>query len=121
MPRWRPRLAAAVLALGLLVLALAPAGTRASITVTPSASTALPPGLTPLPAALDRHMGELVRAAERFRGLRLERPVPRGSIDPPALRKATSDDLSDDLPPAKMAAGPTALQAFGFIPEAMSL
>jgi hypothetical protein len=116
------RRAAAVAVLGsAFFLALAPPGTRASITVAPSRAAGLPPGLTPLPPALDRHMGELVRAAEHFRGLRLERPVPRGAIDPAALRKAMSDDLGEELPPAKMAAVETALKAFGFIPETMSL
>jgi hypothetical protein len=121
LPRHAARRSALAVLLALALLPLAPPGSTASITITPSRAAALPPGLTALPPELDRHMRDLVRAAEHFRGLRLEHAVPRGAIDETTLRKAMSDDLGEDLPPAKMAAVETALKAFGFIPETMSL
>src|SRR5260370_22184141 len=41
------------------------------------------PKLRPLPAALERRMPELVRAAERYRGLKLERRGALGRAAPP--------------------------------------
>ena len=121
MSRHAARRAALVTLLVLCLLPLVSLLTAASVTIAPSRVPTLPAGLTPLPPQLDRHMRELVHAAEHFRGLRLERAVPRGAIDPATLRKAMSEDLGEDLPPAKMAEVETALKAFGFIPETMSL
>jgi hypothetical protein len=81
----------------------------------------VPDGLTPLPATLDQRVRMLIRAAERYRGLPLEHPVQRGAINVEALRKAVAEDLAQDLPPARMAQVESALKAFGFMPEKMSL
>ncbi len=79
------------------------------------------PKLEPLPAALERRMAELVLAAERYRGLKLERPVPWGRVSEPELRREVLADFQEDLPPERLAAVELSLKAFGLIPEAMDL
>jgi hypothetical protein len=80
-----------------------------------------PPKLRPLPAVLERRMAELVRTAERYRGLRLERRVPWGRISEAELRGEVVADLAEELPPERLAAVELSLKAFGLIPEGMDL
>src|SRR5579863_3799986 len=102
------------LTVGLLCLAGALLGGTQIVPVVPD-------GLTPLPSFLDQRVRMLVRAAERYRGLQLEHPVQRGAIGVEALRKAVAEDLAKDLPPPRMAEVESALKAFSFMPESMSL
>lgn len=75
--------------------------------------------LAPLPREMERRMKELVRVAEHYRGLDLERPVPWGLVSESELRREVSADFDEDLPPARLAAVELSLKAFGFIPESM--
>src|SRR5260370_19077368 len=79
------------------------------------------PKLRPLPAALERRMPELVRAAERYRGLKLERRVPWGRVSEPELRREVVAEFREDLPPGRLAEVELGLKAFGLIPETMDL
>jgi hypothetical protein len=79
------------------------------------------PKLEPLPAALARRMDELVREAERYRGLALLRRVPWGRVSEADLRREVVADFHEDLPPERLAAVELSLKAFGLIPEAMDL
>lgn len=79
------------------------------------------PKLEPLPAALARRMDELVREAERYRGLTLLRRVPWGRVSEAELRREVVADFHEDLPPERLAAVELSLKAFGLIPEAMDL
>jgi hypothetical protein len=79
------------------------------------------PKLKPLPVALERRMPELVRAAERYRGLKLERRVPWGRVSEPELRREVLADFRQDLPPERLAEVELGLKAFGLIPEGMDL
>src|SRR6202521_2257838 len=79
------------------------------------------PRLKPLPAALERRMPELVREAERYRGLKLERRVPWGRVSEPELRREVVADFRQDLPPERLAEVELGLKAFGLIPESMDL
>lgn len=101
----------------LALLLLAGAGAPAA----PAVSAAGVPRLRPLPAALERRMPELVRAAERYRGLKLERRVPWGRVSEPELRREMIAELREDLPPRRLAEVELGLKAFGLIPESMDL
>src|ERR1700724_1493528 len=79
------------------------------------------PKLRPLPAELERRMPELVRAAERYRGLKLERRVPWGRVSEPELRREVIAEFREDLPPRRLAEVELGLKAFGLIPESMDL
>lgn len=79
------------------------------------------PKLAPLPAALERRMTELVREAEHYRGLKLERRVPWGRVSEAELRREVAADFQEDLPPDRLAAVELSLKAFGLIPEGMDL
>lgn len=79
------------------------------------------PRLRPLPAELERRMPELVRAAESYRGLKLERRVPWGRVSEPELRREVIAEFREDLPPRRLAEVELGLKAFGLIPEAMDL
>lgn len=77
----------------------------------------LPAGVSPLPEALGRKIGELLKTAEQYRGLPLRRPVPSGSVDEATLRRKMVEEFQRDLPPAKSESIETALHAFGLLPE----
>src|SRR5437879_2290707 len=82
------RLAAGWLpALVLLAGAGAPPAAETAPAVSAVSAVGGAPKLRPLPAALERRMPELVRAAERYRGLKLERRVPWGRVSEPELRR----------------------------------
>ena len=101
----------------------APAGTAAPAAPagTAAPARAAAPKLAPLPAALERRMSELVQAAERYRGLKLERRVPWGRVSEPELRREVATDFQEDLPPDRLAAVELSLKSFGLIPESMNL
>lgn len=79
------------------------------------------PKLRPLPAQLERRMPGLVRQAERYRGLKLERRVPWGRVSEPELRREVIAEFREDLPPRRLAEVELGLKAFGLIPESMDL
>jgi hypothetical protein len=66
-------------------------------------------------------MAELVREAERYRGLKLQRRVPWGRVSEADLRHEVTADFQEDLPPERLAAVELSLKAFGLIPESMDL
>ncbi len=103
--------------LGLALLAGAAAG-RAGEAVAPPH---LPPGMTPLPPAEAKHVRELLRTAETYRGLKALRSVPAGSMSPKRLKEQLKALMPKDLPPEALKALGTSLKAFGLIPESMDL
>ena len=106
------RLASPVLAL----LLLAAAG-RAEDAPAPR----LPRGVAPLPAKSARHLEELLRTAEKYRGLEALAPVPAGSVSVRALKRQMTESLPRDSSPQELKALEVSLKAFGLIPEALDL
>jgi hypothetical protein len=81
----------------------------------------LPRGVAPLPASSARHVAELLRAAETYRGLKALRPVPAGSMSARKLRRQLKESMPRDFPPAELRSLEISLKAFGLIPETMDL
>ena len=81
----------------------------------------LPAGVSPLAPARARHVAELMRAAETYRGLKAKATVPAGSLSPRRLRAEIVESMPQDYPPAELRALEVSLKAFGLIPEAMDL
>jgi hypothetical protein len=107
MRRISPRLAALSLAILL----------HPSWLVAASPPPGLPPGVHPLAPELAKHMDELVHAAEKYRGLRLKRPVPYGALDEQALKARAGETGEEDRPADEMRSLEVSLQAFGLLPE----
>src|ERR1700688_727390 len=105
----------------LALLLLAGAGSPAAETAPAGSAAAGATKLRPLPAELERRMPELVRAAESYRGLKLERRVPWGRVSEPELRREVIAEFREDLPPRRLAEVELGLKAFGLIPESMDL
>jgi hypothetical protein len=81
----------------------------------------LPPGVAPLPVEGAKHVRELLRTAEKYRGLKALRSVPAGSMSPRRLKEQIRSAMPKDLPPEALQALGTSLKAFGLIPETMDL
>ena len=81
----------------------------------------LPDGVDPLPADLNAKMKELLKNAEKYRGLKCLHGVPSGSLKEDMLRTKMRLAFEEELPPAKMRPLEAALKAFGFIPSSMDL
>jgi hypothetical protein len=81
----------------------------------------LPSGVTPLPQESAKHIDELMREAEKYRGLKALRSVPAGSTSPRKLKKQIKAAMPKDLPAADLKALEVSLKAFGLIPETMDL
>ena len=107
-----PRLASSVLALWLLA-----AAGQARDAPAPK----LPPGVAPLPAKSAKHLEDLLRTAEKYRGLAALKPVPAGSVSVRALKRHITDSLPGDSSPKELKALEVSLKAFGLIPEALDL
>ncbi|HVG07021.1 MAG TPA: hypothetical protein VNM67_04905 [Thermoanaerobaculia bacterium] len=82
---------------------------------------ALPPGVAPLPEALENRVEVLLEEAEKYRGLEAKEAVPSGTVDNPALKKKMVESFQTDLPPEKLRPIELALKAFGLVPESMDL
>src|SRR5688500_4065955 len=82
---------------------------------------ALPPGVAPLPEALESRVEALLDQAEKYRGLEAKEAVPSGTVDDPALRKKMVESFETDLPPEKLRPVEVALKAFGLVPESLDL
>jgi hypothetical protein len=82
---------------------------------------ALPPGVNPLPEALESRVEALLDQAEKYRGLEAKAAVPSGTVDDPALRKKMIESFQTDLPPERLRPVEVALKAFGLIPESLDL
>jgi hypothetical protein len=82
---------------------------------------ALPPGVSPLPEALESRVEALLDQAEKYRGLEAKEPVPSGTVDDPALRKKMVESFQKDLPPERLRPVEIALKAFGLVPERLEL
>jgi hypothetical protein len=86
-----------------------------------------PPGVSPLSAEESKHLAELLRSAEEYRGLKAKRPVTAGSLTPAALKEKltepspASTSSAADSPPLDLAALEAGLKAFELIPETMDL
>jgi len=87
----------------------------------PPAAPALPQDVVPLPPELDEHLKELMRTAEKYRGLEALRSVPSGTLSEEALQRKMAQSLREDLPPEELKAVEASLKAFGLIPETMDL
>jgi hypothetical protein len=81
----------------------------------------LPAGVSPLPPARARHVAELMRAAETYRGLKAKATVPAGLLSPRRLKAEIAESMPQDYPPAELRALEVSLKAFGLIPETMDL
>ena len=81
----------------------------------------LPPGVAPLPEALENRVEALLEEAEKYRGLEAKEAVPSGTVDDTALRKKVVESFQTDLPPEKLRPVETALKAFGLVPESLDL
>jgi hypothetical protein len=81
----------------------------------------LPPGVTPLPAASAKHVDELLRTAEKYRGLKALKPVPAGSMSARTFKRQMIESLPRDYSPEELKAAEASLKAFGLIPEGMDL
>lgn len=81
----------------------------------------LPDGVDALPQAMREKMADLLKNAEKYRGLKCMHAVPSGSLKEDALRVKMKLMFEEELPPAKMRPLQLALKAFGFIPESMDL
>jgi hypothetical protein len=80
----------------------------------------LPKGVRPLALELSRRMDELVREAEKYRGLKLKHPVPYGALDEKGLSAKVAETLAEELPAKELRALDLSLQAFGLLPEGAS-
>ena len=81
----------------------------------------LPPGVAPLPEALESRVEALLEEAEKYRGLEAKESVPSGTVDDPALKKKMVESFQADLPPEKLRPIEVALKAFGLVPESLDL
>ncbi len=81
----------------------------------------LPEGVAPLPPASESHFQELLKAAEKYRGLEARRPVLAGTLEKPELRKKMVQAMAEDLSPEQLEAVESAAKAFGLIPESLDL
>lgn len=84
-------------------------------------SPALPPGVAPLPEALESRVEALLDQAEKYRGLEAKAAVPSGTVDDPVLRKKLVESFQADLPPEKLRPVEVSLKAFGLVPESLDL
>lgn len=81
----------------------------------------LPPGVAPLPEALESRVEALLDQAEKYRGLEAKEAVPSGTVDDPALRKKMVESFQKDMPPERLRPIEVALKAFGLVPESLDL
>ncbi len=86
-----------------------------------SDAPALPPGVAPLPEALESRVEALLDQAEKYRGLEAKEAVPSGTVDDPALRKKMVESFQADMPPERLRPVEVALKAFGLVPESLDL
>jgi hypothetical protein len=83
--------------------------------------SALPEGISPLPAASARHMRSLLAEAEKYRGLSARRPVPAGTLAESGLKARLLQSMGEHLSADDLRAAEVSLKAFGLIPESMDL
>jgi hypothetical protein len=83
-------------------------------------SPGLPKGVHPLPPELAGRMDEVVKKAEEYRGLRLKRPVPFGTLTEPGFSPRLSAQAEAELASAEMRALDVSLKAFGLLPQESS-
>lgn len=81
----------------------------------------LPEGVDALPTDLRGKMADLLKNAEKYRGLKCIHAVPSGSLNEAALRSKMKMMFEEELPAAKMNPLESALKIFGFIPNDMKL
>ncbi len=108
---------ASALAFGLLLLALPGAAAEPPAAPVPG----LPEDVSPLPAEAAQRMDELMKAAEKYRGLKAKRPVASGVIEEKVLRGKVAEELQQDLPAEVLRALGAGLQAFGLLPADLDL
>ncbi len=87
----------------------------------PLGAGALPDGVTALPKAMASRLGELLKEAEKYRGLTAREPVPSGTVDAAVLKQKVLASFREDLPPEVLRPAETGLKAFGLIPESLDL
>jgi hypothetical protein len=110
------------LRLALALLLLAPvAALAADPPAAPVPPAPLPAGVEPLPPDVDHRIEELLHLAEKYRGLTSHRAVPAGALDEPTLGKTMGEEMSKEMPPARMSEVETVLKTLGLIPDKMDL
>ena len=81
----------------------------------------LPDGVKPLPRKSAEHLGELLRRAEEYRGLKALRPVAAGTVDSRRLKEKVTVSIAEDYTPEELKSLETSLKAFGLVPESLDL
>jgi hypothetical protein len=81
----------------------------------------LPQGVNALQPKMAARMRELIKEAEKWRGLKTSQAVPAGSLDEAMLRKKMLEGFAKELPREKMLPLEESLKVFGFIPGDMNL
>jgi hypothetical protein len=97
-----------------LVLFLAASGAR-------GAAPQPPRGIVPLAPEDQRHLEELMRAAEEYRGLKAKKPVAAGTLDTRGLKARMTESSGKGYSSRELRELETSLKGFGLIPEAMDL
>src|SRR5687767_15752801 len=82
---------------------------------------ALPPGVAPLPEALESRVEALLDQAEKYRGLEAKEAVPSGTVNDSVLSKKMAESFQADMPPERLRPIEVALKAFGLVPESLDL
>lgn len=112
---------AAVFAAALSLVACAAATSAAAEPPAVAPPAGLPEGIAPLPEAAARRLAELMREAERIRGLTAKHQVPSGVVEEKDLPARIAESLREDLPPERLRAAESGLKAFGLLPESLDL
>ena len=80
-----------------------------------------PRGITPLPPEDQKHLEELMRAAEEYRGLKAKKPVAAGTLDTRGLKERMTESSGKGYSLKELRALEASLKGFGLIPESMDL
>jgi hypothetical protein len=81
-----------------------------------------PRGIVPLTPESQKHLEELMHAAEEYRGLKAKKPVAAGTLDSRGLKERLTESSSGKGYSLKeLRALEASLKGFGLIPEAMDL
>lgn len=81
----------------------------------------LPKDIDALPADLNRRMKDLIKAAEKYRGLRTLQGVPCGALGEMGLKRKMLQAFQEELPAEKMNVLEASLKALKLIPDTMIL
>ena len=101
----------------LLVFLLLASGARAERPAAPQP----PRGITPLSPESQKHLEELMHAAEEYRGLKAKTPVAAGTLDTRGLKERMTESSGKGYSLKETRELEASLKGFGLIPESMDL